>query len=329
MPDRFTRLIPAPDAAGRRLAGRRLPQLLQLARSLGIPLLLAALVTAASPHWVPYRVLSGDNLETIAKRYGTTVSKLVQVNRLPGNGNLIYAGSTIKVPAPAGARAATVTRRHRVVAGDTLSEIALRYGVSMAAVRRANRIPSSNIVRLGETLVIPGSRRGSSSGTTSTSANTFAGRTYSSAVVHAASHNRARLARRHLPSPSQMRGIIVRTARRHGVDPNLALAVGWQESGWNMRRVSVANAIGAMQVIPTTGEWMSSVVGRRLDLLNPYDNVTAGVVLLKVLRGQTSERNAIAGYYQGLRSVRERGMYADTKRYVANVLALKRRYARH
>lgn len=296
-------------------------------RALAVPLLLAGLVTAGSPNWVPYQIRSGDNLESIAKRYRTTVSKLVQVNRLPGNGNLIYAGKTIRVPAPPKPRPVTVNRRHRVVSGDSLSEIAQKYGVTTAVIKRANKIGRSNIIRLGETLVVPVTRR-AAAGPKRSSANTFAGRTYSSSVVRAASRNRAALARRNLPNRQQMRSIIVRTARRHGVDPNLALAVSWQESGWNMRRVSVANAVGAMQVIPTTGEWMSSVVGRRLNLLNPQDNATAGVVLLKVLRAQTSEKKAIAGYYQGLRSVRERGMYPDTKRYVANVLALKRQYAR-
>lgn len=299
---------------------------LRVARAVGVPVLLAALVTAGTPGWAPYTVRRGDNLESIAKRYRTTVSKLVEVNRLPGSGNLIYAGTTIKVPAQR-SRAVATTRRHRVGPGDTLSEIALRYGVSTAALRRANRIPRSNIIRLGDTLVVPTKRRVSPRAARS-GGNTFAGRTYASPVVRAASRNRAILARRSLPNQQQMRRIIVRTARRHGVDPNLALAVSWQESGWNMRRVSVANAIGAMQVIPATGDWMSSVIGRRLNLLNPHDNATAGVVLLKILSRSTSEKNAVAAYYQGLRSVRERGMYADTKRYVANVLALRKRYAR-
>ena len=298
-----------------------------LCRALLVPLLLGALITAASPNWVPYRIRSGDNLESIAKRYHTTVSKLVQANRLPGNGNLIYAGETIKVPASGKARSATVNRRHRVVAGDSLSEIALKYGVTITVIKRANRIGRSNIIRLGEMLVVPVTRRTASRPARS-SANTFAGRTYAPSVVRAASRNRAALARRNLPNRQQMRSIIVRTAKRHGVDPNLALAVSWQESGWNMRAVSVANAVGAMQVIPATGEWMSTVVGRRLNLLKPQDNATAGVVLLKVLRAQTSEKKAIAAYYQGLRSVRQRGMFADTKRYVASVLALKRQYAR-
>ena len=123
-----------------------------------------------------------------------------------------------------------------------------------------------------------------------------------------------------------MRALIVRTAKQQGVDPALALAISWQESGFNMRAVSVANAIGAMQVIPSTGEWISSVVGRRLDLLKPRDNVMAGVVLLRILTRSASQRAAVAGYYQGLRSVRERGMFPDTKRYVANILALRKQF---
>jgi soluble lytic murein transglycosylase-like protein len=124
-----------------------------------------------------------------------------------------------------------------------------------------------------------------------------------------------------------MRSIIAAKARANGVDPALALAVSYQESGWNQRAVSVANAVGAMQVIPTTTDWISGVVGRRLNPLNPHDNATTGVVLLKILKqSASSERQAVAGYYQGLRSVRERGMYPDTKRYVANVMALKARF---
>ena len=116
-------------------------------------------------------------------------------------------------------------------------------------------------------------------------------------------------------------------ARANGVDPALALAVSYQESGWNMHVVSVANAVGAMQVIPSTTEWISGVVGRRLNPLDPHDNATTGVVLLKILT-QTAgdDRTAIAGYYQGLRSVRERGMYPDTRRYVANVMSLRARF---
>jgi N-acetylmuramoyl-L-alanine amidase len=314
----------APPTPRRTSRGRRLGR---LAKVIGTPLLVAGLVTAGSPGWGLYTIRQGDTLSDIAARYDTTVARLVQVNRLPGNGNLIFAGSTLKVPGAGGSASGGGGSSHLVVVGDTLSEIATRYGVSQTALARANGIGASNVVMLGATLRIPGGSGSTSGGSTSSSsANTFAGRTYADSVVNAASANRNRLARRSVPSREGMRDIIASTARANGVDPALALAVSYQESGWNQRAVSVANAVGAMQVIPTTTDWISGVVGRRLDPLSPRDNATTGVVLLKILtQSASSERQAVAGYYQGLRSVRERGMYPDTKRYVANVMALKAR----
>jgi hypothetical protein len=46
-----------------------------------------------------------------------------------------------------------------------------------------------------------------------------------------------------------------------------------------------------------------------------------------VLRSQARRKVAVAGYYQGLAGVRRHGMYRDTKRYVANVVALQERIA--
>jgi LysM repeat protein len=320
---------PQPPQSPRSRVRRGRRPLVSLGRIIAVPLLLAAVVTAGSPGWGSYLIRPGDNLDSIAKRYHTTVARLVQVNHLPGNGNLIYAGRMLRVPVARAAapttRMVTQRRLHRVVRGDSLIKIAKRYGVQPAVIARANKLPRSLMVRLGDVLVVPVTRR--VSGTVRHSGNTFAGRTYASSVVSSAARNRAVLESRRLPGRQAMKRLIVRIAKRNGVAPSLALAVSWQESGWNMRRVSVANAIGAMQVIPSTGAWASSVVGRRLNLLSPTDNVTAGVVLLRVLTHSASDRNAIAGYYQGLASVRRHGMYADTKRYVANVLYLQKRFA--
>jgi soluble lytic murein transglycosylase-like protein len=108
----------------------------------------------------------------------------------------------------------------------------------------------------------------------------------------------------------------------------VALAISWQESGWQQRRTSSTGAVGAMQIMPGTGRWMSSYVDRRLNIYSLRDNVTAGVVLFKVLRGQASWRGSIAAYYQGLGAVRSHGLYPSTRRYTRSVAHLYRRLQR-
>jgi soluble lytic murein transglycosylase-like protein len=132
-----------------------------------------------------------------------------------------------------------------------------------------------------------------------------------------------------VPPPWRVREIVRQTARRWGVDTRLALAVAWQESGFNQRWVSSTGAVGAMQVEPYTGRFLASyVVHRPLDLYDARDNATAGVALLAVLLREThgNAKKAVAGYYQGLASVRSRGMFDDTKLYVRSVLALRNRF---
>jgi hypothetical protein len=63
--------------------------------------------------------------------------------------------------------------------------------------------------------------------------------------------------------------------------------------------------------------------GQVLELPTPR---AAGVTFLRELTAEAALDQAIAGYYQGLSSVRKKGMYPDTRRYVVNVLALRRSY---
>ena len=127
------------------------------------------------------------------------------------------------------------------------------------------------------------------------------------------------------PSRATIRRLIIDTARRHDVDPYLALAISWQEAGWQMHHTSSAGAIGAMQVMPDTGVWMSLYARRRLDLRSTRDNITAGVLLIRVLRDMThSQKTQIAAYYQGIGSVQRGVLLAETRHYVANVKAIKR-----
>lgn len=117
-----------------------------------------------------------------------------------------------------------------------------------------------------------------------------------------------------------------RAARRHDVDPQLALAIAWQESGWPMDVVSDAGAVGAMQVLPSTGRWMEQYAGRVLRLRTLRDSAAAGTLPLRVLDANTSRtQHVIAAYYQGLGAVRRHGLYDETERYVTNVWAIKHR----
>ena len=142
----------------------------------------------------------------------------------------------------------------------------------------------------------------------------------------AASH-RATLASRPVPSKDQARALVAATARRYGVDVSLALAVAYQESGFQQRVVSGVDAIGVMQVLPSTGRVLSTQIGRPLDLLRAEDNITAGVLLLRqLLRSEGSESAALAGYYQGIGSLAAKGILPQTTAYLRSIEALRPRF---
>lgn len=297
------------------------------------------------PLMLEYVVRPGDTLSEIAERHNISVTRLVERNGLHPSGNQIFVGQTLDIPAAhgrSGGEAAGTQNRispdarrivhYTVKSGDTPSELAVRFHAWTAELIEMN----GSVLHVGERIRIPvvpaavaADRKQDRKKHRTPDRNSKPDRrptTKHSTKSSTQSSLEQQLAQRADPSRSRVRAIIEATCRRYGVDPQLALAVSWQEAGWQQHHVSSADAIGAMQIIPTTGDWMSDVLGRRLDLLDVRDNVTAGVVLLKVLTDAAPQRQAIAGYYQGLAGVRKYGMYDDTKRYVANVLYLKRRF---
>ncbi|MFC7492094.1 MULTISPECIES: LysM peptidoglycan-binding domain-containing protein [unclassified Knoellia] len=280
-----------------------------------------------------HTVRAGDTLYGIAARYGTTVPAIAKANGISPR-SFIYPGQQLRLSGAAGpsqgtgakasSRAKSSSAAYTVKNGDTLLAISARTGRTVSSIVKANGLRGTMIYP-GQRLTLPGTAARKSAPQAALP-NTFAGRTYPDRIVQNAARNREILAGRSVPTRSETKALIKATARRHGVDPRLALAISMQESGWNQRQVSVANAVGIMQVIPSGGEWASSLIGRKLDLLDPEDNVTAGVVMLRALtRAAPSEDMAIAGYYQGLHSVTTRGMFTDTKSYVANIKALRGR----
>lgn len=275
-------------------------------------------------------VRSGDTLGAIAARHGVPLASLLKANRLTAS-ELIHPGQRITVRGAAAtasaARAASTskgrTTAYRVRAGDTLGSIAIRHRTSVGAIASASGISTRSLIHPGQRLKVP---TGTAKATRKapTLLDTFNGVRYPRAVAEAAARNRATLAGRSVPSRTETKAMIIATARRHGVDPKLALAIAYQESGWNQRAVSPANAVGVMQVIPDAGRWASDLAGRRLDLLRTQDNITAGVVMLRALgRSTDSVEETAAAYYQGLGALRKNGMYKDTKQYVRTVMALR------
>ena len=294
---------------------------------------------AAKPtsHKVTHTVRAGETVSAIAARYGTTVASVVSKNHLDSRA-LIRVGQVLTIsgggaPAAATPRPATSKVHYTVRAGDTVGAIASRHGTTVAAIVKANDLGAHALIRIGQVLTLPGTATQTSTKSTSVKPtgskvpSTFEGRTYPEAVVGAANANKATLEARGVPSKAEMQRKVVSTARALGLDPALAQAIAFQESGFNHTSVSPANAIGVMQVIPSSGEWASDLVGRHLNLLDPDDNVTAGVAILRSLvRTSPDLPRAIAGYYQGANSVRKYGMFADTRRYVANVQTLMTRF---
>lgn len=280
----------------------------------------AAAAPVAARAGASHTVASGETVSGIATRYGTSTAAIVAANGLDSRafirvGQTLTIGGAAAAAAPAAAPARAAAATHTVTSGETVSAIATRYGTSVAAIAAANGLNARAFIRIGQRLAIPGV-----AAPVALVSNTFAGRTYPEAVVASANANKATLLSIGVPTKAQMKAKVVATARAMGVDPALAQAIAFQESGFNQSAVSPANAIGTMQVIPSSGEWASGLVGRHLNLLDPDDNVTAGVAILRQLQRINADLpTAIAGYYQGSSSVRRNGMFADTRVYVANI----------
>jgi LysM repeat protein len=224
--------------------------------------------------------------------------------------------------------------RYVVRPGDTATGLAVRYHAWTDELIAVNRLGPKGTLRNGQQLRIP----------IVLSAVRRAGaqvKPVRHGKQHRASGATRRLLALHSARPpgrgwlhaaltrDQVRRLVTTTARRYGVPPRLALAIAWQESGWQQHRLSSTGAIGVMQVMPDTGRWMRWYVGRPLRLRDTHDNVLAGVMALRVLRAWTHrDKNAIAAYYQGLGALRRRGYFDDTVLYVAAVRAHERRIAR-
>jgi len=126
----------------------------------------------ASGHWTwdgghPVTVGYGETLETIAHRTGVPASAIMETNGIRSAAQ-IKPGQRLVIPhyvsdgAPREAArepAHAADNLHVVEPGESLLGIAHRYGVSAAALARANNIQPYSKINIGDRLTIPGGRK--------------------------------------------------------------------------------------------------------------------------------------------------------------------------
>lgn len=222
---------------------------------------------------------------------------------------------------------------YRVRAGDTLWGIAQHYATSVSALSGTNRIVDPNRIYAGQVLLIVSGEREPGRPGTDRPVTTRGVRASPIASVdrQALGSITSRLPARLRVQPARLALLPVfrRWAGIYHVPVDLVEGLAWMESGWQASVVSSTGAMGIGQLEPDTVAFVSRVLLHvRLDPRVADDNIRMTARLLGFLlastRGNVAE--AVAGYYQGLSSVRTHGMLPTTARYVAGVLALRRSF---
>jgi LysM repeat protein len=135
-----------------------------------------------SPTPFTYTVQSGDLCGAIAFQFKVTIQSIVLLNNLPADCGTLFVGQKLLIPQPTPTPTALPTAtmnpaesteaacekfEHTVADKDTLSSIAGTYNVPAEAIREYNGMVN-DIVRSGQTLIIPLCRRNATPGPTST-----------------------------------------------------------------------------------------------------------------------------------------------------------------
>ena len=192
----------------------------------------------------------------------------------------------------------TITNLSRYVVkpGDSLTAIAKRHGITLTTIAKVNHLNPTRPLLIGVKLRIPASTHVAAAAVSVTNAGS-------------------------------VRDSLDHWSSYYGIDQGLARALAWMESGYNNTVVSNVGAQGVMQLLPTTWDYVETVlIGHKVDH-GADGNVQVGMAYLHHLLAAFNgdEQLALAAWYQGERSVKATGPYKVSKAFVADVLALKQR----
>jgi hypothetical protein len=209
-----------------------------------------------------------------------------------GRATFTALGIQTRIPVRAAVRVSM--QLYVVKPGDSLTAIARRSHTTLGRIAKLNGLDPQRYLLVGAKLRLPASV------TTTEVAATDA---------------------------TAVRASIDQWAAHFGVNPSLARALAWMESGYQNDVVSNVGAQGIMQLLPSTWQYVEDVLIGHPVPHTADGNVEAGVALLHHLLGVFGgdERLALAAWYQGEKAVREVGVYKVSKVFVADVEALKAR----
>ena len=95
-----------------------------------------------------YVIQAGDTLAKIAAAAGLTVKEIADANNIE-NADMIFTGDKLVLPT------VDTAKRHIVVAGDTLFQLATTYGCTVADLVSANAIENADLIYVGQLIVLP------------------------------------------------------------------------------------------------------------------------------------------------------------------------------
>ncbi len=93
-----------------------------------------------------YTVKSGDTLSHIAKKYNISIHDLVKWNNIK-NPNFIRVGQKLRING-----SSSTQKIVTVKSGDTVSELANKYGSSVNQIKNWNNLTNINLIRAGQKL---------------------------------------------------------------------------------------------------------------------------------------------------------------------------------